>query len=181
MNADHPLNRRTFIKTSLQVCAGLALSAPLHSLASLKGCRPMCFYHTHTGERFKLDYSAEFCLAVQGELNTFLRDFRTGDIHTIDPKLIDTLHKIRKLSGSRGEIEIISGYRSPTTNKHLRSRSNGVAKKSLHMQGQALDIRMADLDTGKLRDVAASLGQGGVGYYPKSDFVHIDTGKVRSW
>ncbi|MEN8200328.1 MAG: DUF882 domain-containing protein [Thermodesulfobacteriota bacterium] len=182
MKYEYHASRRTFVKTSLQLCAGLAvLSSPLHSLASLPGCKPMIFLHTHTGERLKLDYSTDFCSLKHRDVDTFLRDFRTGDIHPIDPKLFDTIHKIRKLSGSRGDIEIISGYRSPATNARLRNRSNGVAKKSLHMQGQALDIRISDLSTRKLRDIAASLCHGGVGYYPKSDFVHIDTGKVRCW
>lgn len=181
MKYEYCINRRTFIKGSLQLCAGLALSTPLTSLAALADRKPMSFYHTHTGERFQLDYSAELCSAVHDELNTFLRDFRTEEIHPIDPKLLDTLYAIRNLSGSRGDIEIISGYRSSGTNKQLRNRSQGVARKSLHMEGQALDIRLADLDTRKLRDVALSLQHGGVGYYPKSDFVHIDTGRVRFW
>lgn len=181
-NGEFHASRRTFVKASLQLCAGLALTAPLHSLAALTDRKPMSFYHTHTGERFKLDYSATFCSGPQqDELSRFLRDFRTGDVHPIDPKLFETLQAIRQLSGSRGDIEIISGYRSPATNDRLRGRSNGVAKKSLHMKGQALDIRLTDLETSKLRDVAVSLRHGGVGYYAKSNFVHIDTGRVRFW
>ncbi len=175
-------SRRSFLKTSLQLTAGLALSAPLKSLASISGNQPMSFYHTHTGERLRIDFSSHGCLtSALNELNTFLRDFRTGDIHSIDPALLNTLYGIQQLSGSQGDIEIISGYRSPKTNSNLRKLTKGVAKRSLHMKGQALDIRITDLKTCDLRDIAISLRQGGVGYYSKSNFVHIDTGRVRFW
>ena len=95
--------------------------------------------------------------------------------------MLDILYGIQHKSGNTGVIEIISGYRSPKTNSRLRSKSNGVAKKSLHMKGKALDIRLTDLRTKDLCDVAISLRQGGVGYYAKSDFIHIDTGRVRTW
>lgn len=142
----------------------------------------MTFYHTHTGERLQIDYSCKECSrATRKKLNSFLRDFRTGDVQPIDTELLDIIHGIQLNSGCKGTVEIISGYRSPKTNKLLRSRSNGVAAKSLHMKGQAVDIRLSGLDTKKLRDIAISLQKGGVGYYAKSDFVHIDTGRVRTW
>lgn len=142
----------------------------------------MSFYHTHTGERLNVDYSCNGCaLSTLNKLNAFLRDFRTGEMHPIDPALFDILYGIQQESGSSGVIEIISGYRSVKTNNQLRSKSSGVAKKSLHMKGMALDIRLTDVKTRDLRDVAISLRQGGVGYYAKSDFVHIDTGRVRTW
>lgn len=176
------MNRRTFVKSSLQLCAGFALSSPFASLAAIPEKQVLSFYHTHTGERFQCDFATQGSVpALLDELNRFLRDFRTGDIHPIDPKLFRTLHDIQQISGNHSDIEIISGYRSPKTNSSLRSRSNGVAQKSLHMQGRALDIRLTGLKTSALRDIAASLRHGGVGYYPKSNFVHIDTGKVRFW
>jgi len=181
MNSDIHLTRRRFVKYTLQFAAGISLAGPLESIASINK-QPMFFYHTHTGERFKINYTDQgYKPSILHKLNNFLRDFRTGDIHPIDPELLDILHIIRQKSGSRGGIEIISGYRSPKTNRMLHSRSNGVAKKSLHMKGKALDIRMTDLSTRKVRDIAISLERGGVGYYAKSDFVHIDTGRFRVW
>jgi len=181
MSREKILTRRCFVKNSLQLAAGIVLFSPLESIAVLAKHR-MSFYHTHTGERLKIDYSCEGCTPFTlNKLNNFLRDFRTGDVHSIDPSLLDILYGIQQKSGNRGVIEIISGYRSSETNNRLRSKSSGVAKKSLHMKGKALDIRLTDLKTTDLRDVAISLHHGGVGYYAKSDFVHIDTGRFRTW
>ena len=111
----------------------------------------------------------------------FLRDFRNGEIGAIDPRLLDLLHRLRATTDSRQPFAVISGYRSPATNAALRLRSIGVASTSLHMRGQAIDIRLADVPLATLRDAARALGAGGVGYYPGSDFVHVDTGRVRTW
>lgn len=183
MRQETKLTRRSFVKYSLQFAAGILLAEPLESFAALAKTDHMSFHHTHTGERLHVNYSCdEGCTSLTlDKFNNFLRDFRTGDIHPIDPDLLDILYAIREKTGSRGVIEIISGYRSPQTNKMLRSASSGVAKKSLHMKGKALDIRLTGLDTARLRDAAISLRRGGVGYYAKSDFVHIDTGRFRTW
>jgi len=182
MKKNFILNRRAFVKTSFQLCAGFALSSPLLALAAKSSYRPLSFYHTHTGERLTLDVAdISYGSPALDELNVFLRDFRTGDIHSIDTKLFNILCNIQQCSGHYGDIQIISGYRSPKTNSQLRSKSNGVAKKSLHMKGKALDIRLTGMNTKNLQKIAISLQHGGVGYYPKSDFVHIDTGKVRFW
>ena len=183
MKKDFVLNRRAFVKTSFQLCAGFALSAPIVALAAKTPYRPLSFYHTHTGERLTLDVTdiGHGRSTVLDDFNTFLRDFRTGEIHSIDTNLLNTLCNIQQCSGHDGDIQIISGYRSPKTNSQLRSKSNGVAKKSLHMQGRALDIRLTGMNTKNLQKIAVSLQHGGVGYYPKSDFVHIDTGRVRFW
>jgi uncharacterized protein YcbK (DUF882 family) len=186
MSSEKNLTRRCFVKKSLQVAAGIILSetllAPLESIAAVRKKQPMSFYHTHTGERLQINYSCQGCSAeTLTNLNNFLRDFRTGEIHAIDPDLLDILYGIQQQSGSQGVIEIISGYRSPKTNQLLRSRSSGVARNSLHMKGQAVDIRIRDLKTSDLRDVALNLRKGGVGYYGKADFVHIDTGRYRYW
>lgn len=176
------LTRRSFVKKSFLAATGIMLAAPLEVLAKLTPKQLMSFYHTHTGEHLKIDYSCDGCSpAAMNRLNNFLRDFRTGEVHPIDPALLDIIYGIQQKSGSRGVIEIISGFRSPRTNELLRSQSNGVARKSLHMKGQALDIRIVDLKTRDLRDAALSLHRGGVGYYAKSDFVHIDTGRYRYW
>lgn len=175
------MTRRSFVKHSLQFALGIGLFGPAEIYAA-RAKQPMSFYHTHTGERLNIQYSLNGCKpSTLNRLNNFLRDFRTGDVHSIDPLLLDILYGIRQKTGSRGTIEIISGYRSPKTNALLRKKSGGVARKSMHMKGQALDIRLTDLKTRDLRDVAVSLRRGGVGYYAKSDFVHIDTGRVRAW
>ena len=167
----------------MKVGGGMLLAtAPIECFATLKPARNLTFFHTHTGEHFNLNYSCDGCSNFsQAKLDHFLRDFRTGEVHTIDQSLLDIIYTIQQKTGSRGIIEIISGYRSPKTNQSLQSKSKGVASKSLHMKGQALDIRISDLNTKKLRNAALSLKRGGVGYYPKSNFVHIDTGRFRTW
>ena len=181
MNRVNSLSRRLFIERSLHLAAGIVLVSPLESIAMLTQ-EPMSFFHNHTGERLEIDYSSEgYTSSTLNKLDNFLRDFRTGEVHPIDPALLNILYNIQQKSGRTGVIEIISGYRSPKTNKLLHSKSSGVAMRSLHMTGRALDIKFTDLKTSDLRDVAISLQQGGVGYYPKSDFVHIDTGRFRTW
>jgi len=162
---------------------GMLLLAPALSPAAARSARSLSFYHTHTDERCSVVYHENGRYLDDGlsELNRFLRDFRSGEVHPIDPRLLDTLHALQKLTQSRGRYEVISGYRSPATNTMLRKASKGVAKKSLHMQGRAIDVRLGDLDVAKLHKAALSLKHGGVGYYGKSRFVHLDTGRVRSW
>ena len=114
-------------------------------------------------------------------VNHFLRDFRTDEVHAIDPGLLDLLHGLSDLTGTAKPFQVISGYRSPATNEMLRHLSEGVAGGSLHMKGLAIDIRLADVPLAKLRSAALAAERGGVGYYPASDFVHVDTGRVRAW
>ncbi|MBU0859554.1 MAG: DUF882 domain-containing protein, partial [Alphaproteobacteria bacterium] len=115
-------------------------------------------------------------------INIVLRDFRRNEVYPIDPRVIDILYMVRAKTGSQGgTFEVLSGYRSPKTNAMLRKASGGVAKNSLHLTGQAIDIRMDGINTRKLNEVAKSLDAGGVGYYPRSNFVHLDTGRVRHW
>ena len=116
-----------------------------------------------------------------GEVNRLLRDHRSGAVYAMDTSLLDLLHAVQRRCERDGPFEVISGYRSPATNEMLRRNSSGVAKRSLHMQGRAIDVRISGLDTGKLRRAAMELSAGGVGYYPKSAFVHLDTGRVRAW
>ena len=106
---------------------------------------------------------------------------RTGDVYQMDPALLDLLHTLARSTQSARPFEVISAYRSPRTNAQLRAHTEGVAAGSLHMVGQAIDIRLTDVPLPKLRDAAKALGVGGVGYYPSSDFVHVDTGRVRFW
>jgi uncharacterized protein YcbK (DUF882 family) len=148
-----------------------------------EGARNLSFYHTHTAEELSVTYysNGAYDDEALAELNHLLRDFRTRDVAEMDPAVFDILFNIQKNSGSTGVYQIISAYRSPATNEMLRSNSSGVAKNSQHLLGKAIDVRLTDLGTEKLRDVAISLERGGVGYYRESDFVHVDTGRVRQW
>ena len=143
----------------------------------------LAFRHTHTEERLRVAFRNRhgYIQPALQRMDWLLRDFRTGESTRMDPRLYDMLHALSLACGG-DTFEIISGYRSPTTNTMLRkTRGGGVAKRSLHMDGKAIDIRLVGVDTARLRDAALALGAGGVGYYPDSDFVHIDTGPVRSW
>jgi uncharacterized protein YcbK (DUF882 family) len=141
------------------------------------------FFHTHTGEKLNVVYhdGGDYIAGALAEINHLLRDFRTGEVHLIDPLLLDILHGVQTLTESNAPFEIISGYRSPATNKMLANKSSGVAKRSLHMQGRAIDIRLTGADTRHVQKAALKLAQGGVGFYGKSDFVHLDTGDFRTW
>jgi uncharacterized protein YcbK (DUF882 family) len=175
------LSRRAFVATLAGAVPVLAL--PRQLLAKAMGARALEFVHTHTGERLAVEYfgGGTYVPDALTTINHFLRDFRTGDVHSIDPHLLDLLHSLNGLTGARRPFQVISGYRSPVTNDMLRHKSEGVAAGSLHMQGQAIDIRVADVPLDGLRRAALALHGGGVGYYPKSDFVHVDTGRVRTW
>jgi uncharacterized protein YcbK (DUF882 family) len=161
--------------------AGALLLLPATAFASRS--RTLSFYHTHTGERLRITYAegGRHIPEALEELSRFLRDFRSGEAHPIDPQLLDNLHELQRLTGGRGPYEIISAYRSPQTNEMLRNASSGVAQRSLHMEGRAMDVRLRGVETRKLREAALGLQAGGVGYYPRSDFVHVDTGHVRAW
>jgi uncharacterized protein YcbK (DUF882 family) len=145
--------------------------------------RRLSFYHTHTGKTLDVTFArgGEFIQSGLDKINEFLADFRTGDVTEIDPQLLNLIYDIRQSLGSEGRYEVISAYRSPKTNDMLRSRSNGVAKNSQHLLGKAIDVRLDDIELPKLRDAALAQQRGGVGYYAKSNFVHIDTGRVRRW
>ncbi len=159
----------------------VALSAPHDAIAADE--RRLSFYHTHTHERLDTVYfkDGRYVVSALEEVNRFLADFRTGDVAVIDPKLLDLIYEIRESLGSQGTYEVISAYRSPTTNNMLRSRGGGIAKNSQHLIGTAIDVRLDDVPTKKLRDAALAMKKGGVGYYGKANFVHIDTGRVRRW
>ena len=180
---DNQLSRRKFLQTLTVATTSVALLSPWRSVFASTADRSLSFFHTHTGEHLKLTYfsDGQYQNAALQEINYCLRDFRTGEAYPIEPQLMDLLAMIQTVCDSHGTYEIISGYRSPKTNESLRNEGRGVAKRSLHMLGQAIDVRLTDIETSHLRKAAASLKQGGVGYYAKSDFVHIDTGRVRFW
>jgi uncharacterized protein YcbK (DUF882 family) len=139
--------------------------------------------HTHTGETLSAVYfeGGAYRESSLERVNHLLRDFRTDDVHPIDPQVLDTLFQLQVLADRDEPYQVISGYRAPGTNAALRKSSSGVAEHSLHMEGRAIDIRLGGFPTHKLRELALSLQRGGVGFYPKSDFVHIDSGRVRFW
>ena len=179
------LTRRSFVRALGAPTASLVTLAALPRLASAStpASRELSFDLLHTGERLKVEYfsSGAYVPDALAAVDHLLRDFRTEAVGRIDPGLLDVLHALAARTGSGRPFEIISGYRSPATNAMLHARSSGVATKSLHMSGKAIDIRLGDVALGALRAAALSLGAGGVGYYPKSNFVHVDTGRVRSW
>jgi uncharacterized protein YcbK (DUF882 family) len=144
----------------------------------------LLLYNTHTGERINVVYrqGERYIPGALTKLDYFLRDHRTGEVRHFDPRLYDVLFDLTASAGHPGaEIDIVCGYRAPSTNEFLRARTAGVAKNSLHMQGQAIDLRVPGINTLVLRRAALALAHGGVGYYPHSDFIHVDTGRVRQW
>jgi len=189
---------RTFeaegILTMRRVSRRQALVGGLGGLASLAGLprraaalgletHALAFYHQHTGERLEVVYRdhGELVPDALDAIDTLLRDFRTGEKQRIDVDLLDTLATLYAEFDRRGRFEIISAYRSPRTNEALRKATSGVAKDSWHLHGRAIDVRLTSARTANLRDAAISLGRGGVGFYPDSNFVHLDTGPVRTW
>jgi len=155
---------------------------PLNSMSSIDE-RNLSFYHTHTQKTLEVTYAVggEYVESALDEINDFLGDFRTGDAVVIDPVLLDIIYDVRASLGSTDTYEVISAYRSPKTNQLLRDASSGVAKKSQHLLGKAIDVRLRNVASSDLRDAALGMRRGGVGYYEKSNFVHIDTGRVRRW
>jgi uncharacterized protein YcbK (DUF882 family) len=172
-------NMTGLIRTAV-LMTGILL--PLNSMSSV-GERNLSFYHTHTQKTLEVTYAVggEYVDSALEEINDFLSDFRSGDVIVIDPKLLDLIYDVRANLGSNGTFEVISAYRSPATNKMLRDAGRGVAKKSQHLLGKAIDVRLRNVASSDLRDAALKIKRGGVGYYAKSDFVHIDTGRVRRW
>lgn len=159
----------------LRIATATNLPAPEHRLLLL---------HLHTNERINIIYrKGDFYLPeAVNQLDHFLRDHRTGDVIALDPRLFDLLSDLTAAVGQAGkEIDIVCGYRTPSSNEFLRRTTSGVAEHSQHMLGEAIDIRIPGVSTARLRDAALSLHRGGVGYYPQSQFVHVDLGPVRRW
>ena len=175
---------RRRVLTAGMVLLGAAV-LPMRAMAlPMRGERKLSLYNLHTGEQLKTVYWADGAYVPEGlaQANKLLRDFRTGEVKPIDPALLDQLVRVRDLMEADGKtFHIISGYRSPKTNAALHAQSSGVAKKSLHQFGQAIDIRLPGLGIDRLHKAALSMKAGGVGYYPDLEFVHMDTGRVRYW
>jgi uncharacterized protein YcbK (DUF882 family) len=177
--------RRDFLKLGL-VVTGAVLN-PFSALAAFdsraKPLKNLAFYNTHTDERLHVCYyrNGKYEIGALSKINHILRDHRSGEIKPIDTQLLELLHAISLKINPQAPFHVISGYRSPRTNKKLRKKSKGVASRSMHLQGKAIDIRIPGFSTRHLRSVATKMKGGGVGYYPKSDFVHVDVGRVRYW
>ena len=187
--------RRGFLRGAA-AAAGLAASGALLGLPrpAFASTRPkahpdalhpraLAFSNLHTGETLEIVYSERgtYLPDALATLDHLLRDHRTGAVHPIDPPLFDVLFDVRQANGGRGVYEVISGYRSPETNAALREHGHGVAQRSMHLVGKAIDVRLRGVPTAALRRTALAMQRGGVGYYPGPDFVHLDTGRVRYW
>lgn len=185
------LSRRKFIGSTLSGAAAFgAVMATTTSIASASrlalpdtGAFEISFRNQHTGEKFSGVYRVgdKYLPKAFHEINYVLRDFRKNEIFPIDPRVIDILYVTRRKLGTDRPYEILSGYRCPRTNAMLQRNTSGVAKNSLHMTGQAIDLRLPGHSLKGLRNTAQSLRAGGVGYYPKSHFIHVDTGRIRTW
>jgi uncharacterized protein YcbK (DUF882 family) len=172
------LRRRHFLLGTVGGAAGLAFGRAFAVEANA-----LSFYHIHTSEKLTVTYRehGEVVAGAIEEIAHFLRDHRNGETHQIDLGLLDSLSSLYEQFERRGHFEVISGYRSPRTNEALRHATTGVAKDSLHVSGRAIDVRLTSVPTSDLRAAAVAMQRGGVGYYPKSNFVHIDTGRFRTW
>lgn len=173
----------------LLFCSALLLLSPAPFAADAAGtagatCYELRLVHLHTKETLEVVYrhGSEYDQEALHRLDVFLRDHRTGDVHHYDPRVFDLLSDLTRAVGRPGgEIDVVCGYRTTWSNHFLRTHGHGVALHSLHMQAMAIDIRMPGVPTAKLRDAAWRMHEGGVGYYSRSDFVHVDVGRVRRW
>jgi uncharacterized protein YcbK (DUF882 family) len=177
-----PERRRLLLFAATAVAASLS-GSPASAARRLLGPRRLAFQNLHTGEALHTVYWAngDYLPDALRDIDWLLRDFRTDEVRPIDPRLLDLLRDLQARLGTRAPFQVISAYRSPETNAMLAQRSDGVAQNSLHMQGMAIDIRVPGRLLNQVRDAAQSFRAGGVGYYPQSDFVHIDTGPARRW
>lgn len=174
--------RRSFLKGSVALASVIGMPALAKAAPPVPGERVLRLYNTHTGESLKSVFWAEgqFIPDALQDINKLLRDHRNNKIAPIDPTLLVLLNEVGNKFGD-AQLHIISGYRSPESNAKLAANSNGVAKHSMHMDGKAIDIRMPGKSLAHVRKAAMAARGGGVGYYPDSQFVHMDTGRVRYW
>ena len=174
--------RRRFIK--LGILAAAASVAPGMARGTTKQTeRHLAFHSTHTGENLDVVYRIgdDYIPESLAQINRILRDHRDNQVHPMDAGLLDYLYVLSVTLQTDAAFHVISGFRSSMTNAVLAAQSEGVARHSLHMEGKAIDIRLPGLALGTLHRAAVSLGLGGVGYYPRSGFVHVDVGRVRYW
>ena len=178
-------SRRRFIGLGLAALAFPILSRlpSVAEAAPLPPDRDLSLFNIHTGESAAVEYcrSGRIIPPSLETINHVLRDYRTGEVKEIDVRLLDLLNALSRKTAADRPFHVISGYRSPRTNAYLRAQGHGVAEHSLHLLGRAVDIRMPGLGLRDLYRAALSLRGGGVGFYPASDFVHVDIGPVRTW
>ncbi|WP_293267340.1 YcbK family protein [Neptunomonas sp.] len=182
--SSHQQSRRDFLRHMGSITAGLAVSSSaLGAIQTASFDKTLMFQNLHTGEALKTTFYAagDYVTESLDNINYLLRDHRSNQVGNMDPQLLTLLHDLKNMLGSADPFHVISGYRSPETNAMLNQRSNNVAKKSLHMQGKAIDIRLPGIDTKHLHQAALALQGGGVGLYTRSDFIHLDVGRVRQW
>lgn len=179
------VERRRLLKLGALATVGTLLHHPLAVQAGrlLVPSRQLTLFNTHTGENLATEYYSDgrYSREALQAINHILRDFRTGEVKDIDIQLLDLVHAITTRIKSGAPVHIISGYRSPQTNRSLARTGNGVAGRSLHMDGMAMDLRIPGCDLTALHKVARAMAAGGVGYYEESNFIHVDTGRVRFW
>jgi uncharacterized protein YcbK (DUF882 family) len=175
------VSRRCFVGSL--AAAGAAFAGLPRRLGAAPASRTLSLLHTHTGERLEVAYFAGggYVDDALAAVNHLLRDWRTEDVFPIEPGLLDLLHRLNAATAVDAPFQVISGYRSPATNAMLRTRSRGVAASSLHMKGMAIDIRVPGVPLRTVWRSALRLQGGGVGFYPASNFVHVDIGRVRRW
>lgn len=176
------LKRRCLLRLGgAALAAGVA--SPALANVGRANVRSLALRNLHTGEMRALDYWVDgaYVPEVLNAANHLLRDHRNNEVHIIEPKLLDLVTVLHRNLGTKAEVQVISGYRSPASNATMHKHSNGVASHSLHMKGMAMDIRLADVPLDRLHNAALALQAGGVGYYPSEDFVHVDVGRVRRW
>lgn len=176
------ISRRELLKYGMVAAAGLALPLPKVAFAAAP-VKELAFYNLHTDEKIHVAFkeNGRYVPEAIRELSYLLRDYRNNKAHIMDPALFDQLYALQRMVETPGAFHVVSGYRSPETNATLHAHSNGVAKNSLHLQGRAIDIRLPGKDIVHLHKAALDLRAGGVGFYPTSDFIHLDTGRVRHW
>jgi uncharacterized protein YcbK (DUF882 family) len=175
------LERRALLRAGT---AGLlTVALPGLARAAAPAVRKLKLENLHTGEKLAADYCVNGCYdpSALKAINHVLRDHRNNEVHEIDPRLLDLLHDLNGKLETPAAYQVISGYRSPQSNAAMHDRSSGVAKKSLHMQGMAIDIRVPGRALKAVHDNARAMARGGVGLYPTSNFVHVDVGRVRYW
>ena len=178
------LSRRSFLTRSSLAAAGALLLPSAKSVASMLSTeRTLNFHNVHTDEELTLTCcpEREYDRETRLRFSSLLRDHHADEVREMDAGLIDIFFALSAFTGSNGTFKILSGYRSPETNGWLRRFSHGVAEHSMHIEGKAVDIRMDDLSVSQIRQAGMALAMGGVGYYPRSDFVHLDTGRIRHW
>jgi len=180
------IDRRDFLRVGMAGLVGIAAPTLLTSgeaYASNGGRWRVSFENAHTHERFSGVYRVgdQYLPEAFEKINRALRDHRTGEMFPMDPHVIDIMSRVQGKVGRGHKLHVLSGYRSPKTNNMLRGKTRGVAKNSFHMYGQALDLRMDDVGASRIRSAARGLRAGGVGYYPRRNFTHVDTGDVRTW